>query len=143
MTNRARVLFLGALLAATGCSKRAPPAEPLAFPAISSFEYVERMKLPAEVTRWSGKRVRTTGFINPMSQTRNLTRFLLVRDRGSCCFGKTPQMNHYIEVRLKPGSTANYSSDPVTVEGSFKAEERFDGDWPLGLYWMEAAEMVP
>ena len=132
----------GSTLLTTGCSK--PPAEglPLAFQDLGSFEYTEKMKLPDQATRWNTKLVRATGFINPLSQTRNLTAFLLVRDRASCCFGKMPQMNHFINVKLKPGSTANYSPDPVTVQGVLLVDERFDGDWPLGPYWMDGAEVL-
>jgi hypothetical protein len=136
-----RLAFL-VLLAVSACSKPLPEGAPLAFQTLGAFEYAEKMRLPSDVTRWDGKYVKTTGFINPMSQTRNFTAFLLVRDRASCCFGKMPQINHYIDVKLKPGTTANYSSDPVTIQGVLKVEERFDGDWPLGLYWMEGAEVV-
>ena len=137
------VLLAGGLAPlVASCSKARPEGEPLAFQTLGAFEYAEKMKLPADVTRWNGKVVKTTGFINPMSQTRNLTAFLLVRDRASCCFGKMPQINHYIDVKLKPGATANYSTDPVTIQGVLKVEERFDGDWPLGLYWMEGAEVL-
>lgn len=141
MNRRWKPVLLAAALVG-GCSKPPPEGAALAFHTLGAFEYKERMKLPADVVEWSGKIVKTTGFMNPMSQTRNLTEFLLVRDRAACCFGKTPQMNHYIEVKLKPGAIANYSSDPVTVQGLFKVEERFDGDWPLGLYWMEGAEVL-
>lgn len=133
-----RLLFLVLL---TGCPKP-PDADPLPFQALGAFEYKEKMKLPDDVTRWNGKLVRATGFMNPTSQARNLTTFLLVKDRSSCCFGKAPQMNHYIDVKLKPGQTTNYSSDPITLQGILKVEDRFDGDWPMGLYWMEGAEVL-
>lgn len=125
------------------CSKPPPEAETLAFQSLGAFDYSEKMKLPPDVTAWNGKYVKATGFLNPLSQTRNLTGFLLVKDRASCCYGKLPQMNHFINVKLKPGQTANYSTDPVTVRGVIQIEERFDGDWPLGLYWMDNAEVVP
>lgn len=125
-----------------GCSKKAPEPETLAFQSLGAFDYTEKMKLPADVTGWNGKYVKATGFINPLSQTRNITSFLLVKDRASCCYGKMPQMNHYISVKLKPGEATNYSTDPVTVRGVIRVEERFDGDWPLGLYWMDGAEVV-
>lgn len=133
-------MFLVLLLA--GCGKSEAPVEVLPLPALGAFEYKEKMKLPEEVVRWSGRRVRATGFMNPTSQARNLTTFLLVKDRASCCFGKRPQINHYLEVKLKPGQKADYSTDPVTVEGVFTADDRWDGDWQLGLYWMDAAEVL-
>ena len=139
------------LLLLAGCGKdpSAAPAAPaesdppqLPLKTLGGFEYKEKMALPEEVTRWNGKRIRATGFINPTRQARDLTKFLLVKDLGSCCFGKSPQMNHYIEVTLKAGQKAHYSRDPVTVEGVLVVDERWDGDWPLGLYWMEGAEVV-
>jgi hypothetical protein len=135
------VLALGVWAAACG---RAPEPELPALPLmeLGAFEYKDRMALPEPVTRWSGRRVRATGFMNPTSQARGLTTFLLVKDRASCCFGRRPQINHYVEVRLKPGRTADYTTDLVTVEGRFIVEDRWDGDWQLGLYWMDEAEVV-
>ena len=133
------------MLLLLGCPKPPdPPAapEPLAFQTLGAFEYTDKMKLPADVTKWNGRLVNATGFINPTSQARNLTTFLLVKDRASCCFGKRPQINHFIEVKLKPGRTADFSSDPVTVRGILKVDDRWDGDWQLGLYWMDGAEVV-
>ena len=82
------------------------------------------------------------GFMNPTTQNRDLTGFLLVKDRGSCCFGIRPQLNHYIEVKLKPGLKADYTNEPVIVVGDLWVDERWDGDWLLGLYWMDDAEVV-
>src|SRR6185295_19071552 len=136
--KRTACLFL--LLA--GCPKAASEPEALAFQNLGAFEYTDKMKLPEDVTRWNGKLVKATGFMNPTSQARNLTTFLLVKDRSSCCFGKRPQINHFIEVKLKPGQTSDYSSDPVTIRGVLKVDDRWDGDWQLGLYWMQDAEVV-
>ena len=100
------------------------------------------MELPAEVRKCNGRRIKATGFINPTTQARTLTEFLLVKDRSSCCFGARPQSNHYIEVKLVGGKKINYTTDPVTVVGTLKVEERFDGDWLLGLYWIEDGEIA-
>jgi hypothetical protein len=129
------------VLVVAGCSK---PPEGAALPlqSLGAFEYKDKMKLPDDITRWNGKLVKATGFINPTSQARNLTKFLLVKDRSSCCYGKQPQINHYVDVKLRPGATADYSTDPVTIQGVLKVEDRWDGDWQLGLYWMEGAEVV-
>jgi hypothetical protein len=129
------------VLLLAGCSK-VPESEPLAFQTLGAFEYKDKMKLPDDVSRWNGKRVTATGYMNPTSQARSLTSFLLVKDRSSCCFGKRPQINHYIEVKLKPGETADYSTDAVAIRGVLKVDDRWDGDWQLGLYWMEGAEVV-
>jgi hypothetical protein len=138
-----RAWAIGVLVLAAGCGKVDVPAggvPDLPLMTLGAFEYKDKMKLPEETTRWSGKRVRATGFMNPTSQARNLTTFLLVKDRSSCCFGKRPQINHYVEVKLKPGKTMDYTTDPVTVTGLFTVDDRWDGDWQLGLYWMDDAE---
>ncbi|RPH49208.1 MAG: DUF3299 domain-containing protein [Planctomycetota bacterium] len=129
-----------------GCPKPpAPPAavETLAFQSLGAFEYQDKMKLPDDVTKWNGKLVNATGFMNPvMGSPRNLTSFLLVKDRASCCFGKRPQINHFIEVKLKAGQKTDYSPDPVTVRGVLQVDDRWDGDWQVGLYWMDGAEVM-
>jgi hypothetical protein len=123
----------------------AGPTAPAELPfatLLGAFEYVEGMKLPADVVAWNGKSVKATGFINPGSKVRGMNHFFLVKDRASCCFGTQPKLNHYIDVVLKGGKTLDYSPDPVTVRGTLKVEERRDGDWLLGLYWIEDAELV-
>lgn len=128
-----------------GADAGAPPATEvpgLPMETLGGFDYEERMQLPEDVTAWNGRRVRATGFINPGRQVRDLASFDLVKDRASCCFGQRPKINHYVHVTLKAGATTNFSPDPVTVEGVLVVEDRWDGDWPLGLYWMEGAEVV-
>jgi hypothetical protein len=137
-----RVLWV---LILAGCGKSSPPPLPapqLPFLELGAFEHKEKAPLPEIATKWHGKLVRATGFINPGLQVRNLSRFYLVKDRSACCFGRQPQINHYLDVVLKKGATTDYSPDPVTVQGVLLVEERFDGDWPTGLYWMENAEVV-
>jgi len=126
-----------------GCGEAPPPPAPeLPFMELGAFEHKERMALPENVTKWNGKRVRATGIINPGRQMRDLNHFYLVKDRASCCFGARPQLNHYIDVTLKPGLTTHALPDPISVIGTLVIEERFDGDWPTGLYWMKDAELA-
>jgi hypothetical protein len=106
-----------------------------------SFDYVERMELPEKLRRWHGKKVRATGYMNPGRQIRDVKSFELVMNRASCCFGMRPRMNHFFQVMLDGASTV-YTSDPVTIEGRFTIEEQYDGDWPIGLYWLKEAKVV-
>ncbi len=121
--------------------KREDPVE-LDPQVLGNFEYKEKMELPKDVAAWNGRRVKITGFINPTQQAVGLTNFLLVKDRSSCCFGKRPQINHYIEVTLADGKKMNYTQDPVGVVGTLKIEDRWDGDWQLGLYWIDDGEIA-
>ena len=154
-------LFAAALLAgcdkpvASASPKTPDPAKPVVPPApkppeivdldpkiLGNFEYVEKMVLAPDVSQWNGRRVRITGYINPTTQqVTGLTEFLLVKDRSACCFGKRPQINHYVAVTLLK-SKVNYSQDSVTVVGTLKIEDRWDGDWQLGLYWIDDGEIA-
>ena len=93
------------LILLAGCGDPPPPPAPeLPFQELGGFEHKEKMPLPENVTKWSGKVVRATGIINPGKQMRDLSQFYLVKDRASCCFGQRPQLNHYIAVTLKAGA---------------------------------------
>jgi hypothetical protein len=156
-----RLIVAFVLLA--GCDKPVPPVVPLPpivpstnpvvkppegpagidLQLLGGFEYKEKMELPADVMKWNGRRVRATGFINPTTQQiQGMTNFLLVKDRSACCFGKRPQINHYLEVTLVGGKKINYSQESVTVVGTLKIEDRWDGDWQLGLYWIDDGEIA-
>lgn len=137
------------LLLLLGCGRDpeaavpAPSVPELPFTTLlGGFEYKEGMAMPADVLAWNGRLVKATGFINPGSKVRGLNHFFLVKDRASCCFGAQPKLNHYADVVLKDGKTLDYTPDPVTVQGVIQVEERRDGDWILGLYWMKDAELV-
>jgi hypothetical protein len=130
-----------------GCGKKEPPppaAERLPLIELGDFDYTEGMALPDKVTRWNRKPVIVTGYVNPTRQTREISRFLLVKDLGSCCFGKAPQINHFIDVALKDGQTVNYSRDPVTVRGVLEIGEVMSDDGVVidSVYRMKGGEVV-
>ena len=122
----------------------APPKPPeiltIVPQVLGNFEYKQKMELSADVMKWNNKRVKISGYINPTQQAQGITSFLLVKDRSACCFGKRPQINHYIDVTLKKDKL-NYSQDPVTIVGTLKIEDRWDGDWQMGLYWIDDGEI--
>jgi hypothetical protein len=152
-----RIIVICSALVVAGCGKPVPSMTPVAHaetpvkPAeaavvnlqlLGGFDYKEHMELSAEVQAWNGRRVKATGYINPTDQARGITQFFLVKDLSTCCYGKRPQMNHYVNIALKPGQTVNFSRDAVTIVGTLKIEDRWDGDWQLGLYWIEDGEVA-
>jgi len=132
------------VLSATPVATPRPAAapEPLDFKVLSRFEYREHMDLPSDVKFWNGRRVEVTGFLNPTRQARDIKEFFLVKDRSACCYGARPQLNHFIDVTLKGGKGISYATDAITVVGTLMVEDRWDGDWPMGLYWIEDGEVV-
>jgi hypothetical protein len=125
-----------------------PPPKPAAEEVLDvtmtefgDFEYFERMEIPERIRRWNGKLIRAVGYMNSGRQIRDVKEFELVMNRDSCCYGSRPKMNHFFQTTLKSGST-DYTSEPIAVVGRFVIEERWDGDWPLGLYWLKDAKVV-
>lgn len=107
-----------------------------------AFDYVEKMALPQDLLKWNGKLVRASGFMNAKLQTKGFREFELVKDRGSCCFGARPKMNHFFQVKLKGDAKVDYTSELVTVVGTLTIDERWDGDWMLGLYWLDDGVVI-
>jgi hypothetical protein len=77
-----------------------------------------------------GKTVRLRGFMYP-SFEEELSRFILTRDTGACCFGPNPKVYYLVPVKLKEGTTARYvESRPIDVTGTFHISPiPADGTW--------------
>jgi hypothetical protein len=98
---------------------------------------------PAWLSGLNGQRIRIRGFMIPTFEATGLERFVLARDAGLCCFGANPKVYDLISVELKAGKTCNYIHlRPFDVIGTFKIDLVAEGEKPLGLYWLEDAEVV-
>ncbi|MEM6331652.1 MAG: DUF3299 domain-containing protein [Planctomycetota bacterium] len=98
-----------------------------------------REMLTDAVERLNGQRVRIRGFILPTPQKRGLREFVLVRDNLECCFGPGAALYDCILVRMREGTTADFSNYPVAVEGRFGIEAfpPGSGEHPLAIYRLE------
>ena len=78
--------------------------------------------MPDEVKRLGGKSVVIRGFILPGSvyQDRGFDQFVLIRDNQQCCFGPGAKLYHNMQIKMVDGETADYTTRPVTIEGTFK-----------------------
>lgn len=64
------------------------------------------------------QRVFVKGYVFPGDKRTGLTDFILVRDLGTCCFGKTPKPTHMIRVKLTGGHEINYSLSRRKLAGT-------------------------
>jgi hypothetical protein len=114
--------------------------EPLAltWDVLSGYEYTTRMKFPDQVSSLSGKRATVRGYIYPTSQSRGIGEFILMKDQGTCCYGPQTQYTHFMWVRIVKGPRVNYTRDPLEVTGTFRLNERIDGDYVEGIYELDA-----
>ncbi|MCH2102958.1 MAG: DUF3299 domain-containing protein [Planctomycetes bacterium] len=121
--------------------------ETINFDLLGEFEYPVYVKIkegeelpeiPEEVRTQNGKKIKITGFMNPVRFDREgVSEFLLVKDILGCCFGATPKMNHWIRVRMKEGERAKfYAYDQLTVLGEFEVSEEVEDGYVMSIYRM-------
>lgn len=114
------------------------PAVALSWNVLSSFEYTPRMTFPEPVAALSGRRGTVRGYVYPTMESRGIREFILMKDPGTCCYGPQTQYTHFMWVRVTAGSGINYTRDPVEATGTFRLAERFDGDYVIGIYELDA-----
>lgn len=125
----------------------------LEFTFLTSFEYPDLVELdaeeappevPADVTELDGEMIAIEGFMNPLAFDREgVSQFALVNDPLNCCFGATPNMNHWIDVTLPEGErTAFYSLDPVAVYGKLEVGEAYEDGFVVSLFRMRADHVI-
>jgi hypothetical protein len=74
---------------------------------------------PESAIELDGKQVFLKGYILPTSvASGSSTRFVLVPDIATCCFGSQPKGTHMVEVRLKEGA-ARFRLKQVKLAGTF------------------------
>jgi hypothetical protein len=75
--------------------------------------------VPPSALALEGKKIFIKGFVYPGRQTEGIREFLLVRDRGDCCFGGDPKITDRILVKLDPPLKLSYSPRLHKLAGTF------------------------
>jgi hypothetical protein len=78
--------------------------------------------VPPEALELEGKKIFIKGFVYPGRQSEGIREFLLVRDRGDCCFGGDPKITDRILVKLDPPLTLTYAQRLHKLAGKFHVE---------------------
>ncbi|MSU64627.1 MAG: DUF3299 domain-containing protein [Opitutus sp.] len=113
-----------------------PPFDPAAPPNASRSTGEEQ--IPAEIKRWSGRRVVITGYMVPVKVRQGLvTEFLLVRYTFAAGNVPTLTMNEWVIVRVKTGVLAQ-TRLPVSCSGVFKVGAVFEKGYLTAIYELEA-----
>lgn len=93
--------------------------------------------IPPSALQLDGKQVLVKGYMMPGSQTAGINEFLLVRDKGECCFGGKPRITDRIDVRLNNRAGTDYRY-AVKVAGTLHV----DASKSQGVYYyLEEAEV--
>ena len=103
---------------------------------LGNFDYDQEKggNIPADVKQFAGANVRLRGYMIPMDQADNITKFALVPDLFACCFGQPPQVQHMVVANCPPGKAVSYSPDEILVEGKLNVEEKKDDGYIISLF---------
>ncbi len=111
------------------------------------LDYIKRMRgrlgelpLPEKAKSLDGQKVFITGYVYPGDQKTGLDKFVLVRDKGSCCFGGQPKLTDMIEVKLADPLRIDYSMWRRGVGGTLRVHKQIQSRESLTgvIYQLEA-----
>jgi hypothetical protein len=80
--------------------------------------------VPPSALSLEGKKVFIKGYVYPGRMTSGIQEFLLVRDRGECCFGGNPKITDRIQVSLVEPLHLTYETRLFKLGGTFHVEAR-------------------
>lgn len=100
-------------------------------------------QVPAWVRFYDGRRVVLTGYLMPLKVVNGrATKFVMMKDVNTCCYGATPRMNDYVIVTM-PGAGVEIVQDvPVELLGTFHVEQRYDGGYVVSLYVVDGEKLL-
>ncbi len=99
--------------------------------------------IPKEVQALNGKRVFIKGYFRQDSSpvTRNVRRFLLVRDNNQCCFGDLSNVKYYDQVLVSfvDKLTTDYKSGMFRIAGTLHVQpQHLSSGSQMPVYFIEA-----
>ena len=83
------------------------------------------------------------GFLLPLKMNNGLAfKFLLMRNQNMYCFGSVPKVNEWIAVRTTNEGVKPVMDQPVTVLGSLGVGDLRENGYLVGIYQIEAQQVV-
>jgi hypothetical protein len=96
------------------------------------------MRIAPEAQAFDGQKVYVKGYMYPTGQQTGLSRVVLCKDTGQCCFGGQPKLTDMIVVEFQNGMTVNHREQQlVGVGGTFRARKVIVGGQLVSLYSLE------
>lgn len=138
------LLAIGVSAGADGIDEPLPPGHArVTWNQLGGFPYEEGAELPQEVQAIAGRDVGIVGFMLTLGDGEQLSELVLVESLWGCCFGNVPEVNQTILVRLRPGTSAEYSAAPQLVTGRLEAGEERQGGFVTSVYRIVDAAVRP
>ena len=101
-----------------------------------------RDAVPDSIKALDGRRVAITGFMLPLrTSEKGCTDLLLMRDQGSCCFGRVPKLNHWIHVKVPEPGFRPATGYPITILGTLRVGPFIEDGSINSLYEMQGDKL--
>jgi hypothetical protein len=101
--------------------------------------------IPDDVKALSGNAIRLSGYMVPLDQAENISRFALVPSLAACpcMFGGPPQIQHTIVVTCPRGKAVEYYSDEIVVQGKLTVDVVKDEGYIVSIFALETTSVKP
>lgn len=98
--------------------------------------------IPDAIRALDNKKVAVRGFLLPLKADAGLTtEFILLRNQSMCCYGKPPQVNEWMHVRMTGKGVRAIMDQPMTICGTLHVAEYLENKQILGVYQMDGDKM--
>jgi hypothetical protein len=132
----------------------------IGFDKLAAFEYVvtdiatgaseaeiAAAKLKDQIPPWArfydGKKVALTGFLMPLKLEGGLaTKFIMMRDITTCCYGNVPNMNEYVIVSMTGPGIKPIQDVPVVLTGIFRIAEKYENGYLSSIFQMDGEKFL-
>ena len=132
----------------------------LGFDKLSGFEYkvsdvgtgatpeeiAKAMKtdqVPSWIHLYDNQKVVLSGYMMPLQVANGLsTKFVMMRDITTCCYGAVPNMNDYVVVSMPSPGIQVVQDIPVKMLGTFRIEQRYSGGYLVSLFVMDGEKYL-
>lgn len=110
---------------------------------LGNFEYSQDddAQIPEDVQKLSGMKIRIPGQMVPIDQTGKITRFLLVNDLMSCCYGTAPKLQHVALVLLPNGKFIPPTTERLMIEGTLTVKVKKEDGIVISLFEIEPSSI--
>lgn len=99
--------------------------------------------IPPGIAALDGKRVRLSGYMLPIRMENGLVKdFLVLRNQMMCCFGRRPQPNEWVVVKMKGRGVPSTMDTPLCFYGVLHVGEIFENHVFEGLYQLDGEKIA-
>ncbi len=97
-----------------------------------------KVELPEAVQKLQNQPIFIKGYMYPSKQTAGITKFLLCKDSGDCCFGGAPKPTDMILISIPKEKAVDFSPGLKAVAGTFTLANGAEADGQSPVYQLNA-----